>query len=406
MVSLHRLKERMEKMNAIGKTLGGGVSRLALTREDMEARQLLVHWMEELGLSVRVDDFGNIYGMLAGVEEDSIIMLGSHLDTVPNGGKFDGTLGVLAAVEVIESLIEQGTTCRKSIMIVSFTNEEGARFTPQMLGSGAVTGKFAKEYVYQRKDNKGKTFKEALDAIGFMGEEKHRAKNLDAFVELHIEQGPILGSEQKSIGVVEGVAGFSWLEVCIEGEADHAGSTPMSMRKDSLVTASSIIKKLNDWGRSRDQLTVVTVGDIQTKPGIINAIPGSTLFTIDFRHPNKGDLYEGLDEIKQLIQEEVTANHLTLTLNEIRTQPPVAFSPLIGSIMEAHCRELDIPYRRMSSGAGHDAMYMQESTETGMLFVPSINGKSHCEEEETFWEDIEHGINVLFHVIHKLANAH
>ncbi|UOQ95157.1 Zn-dependent hydrolase [Halobacillus shinanisalinarum] len=405
MINIDRLRARMTEMAKIGATPNGGVTRLALSEEDKRARKLFVKWMEEVGLDTRVDDFGNIYGKLHGLERGlPVVMAGSHLDTVPKGGNFDGVLGVLGALEAVESLIEQGVKPLRSIELVSFTNEEGARFTPQMLGSGAVTGQFTKDYVYTREDNKGFLFKDELEAIDFKGEESNRPREVSAFIELHIEQGPMLEIEQKSVGIVEGIAGFSWMQVEVAGQSDHSGSTPMSMRNDSLVKAAAIIQKISLWAENRDEQTVATVGNITTSPGIINAVPGETKFTIDFRHPNREELYKGMEEIKQLIKTEVEESSLSSTVKEIRTHQPVHFSNEICTLMEGTCRSLSHPYKHLISGAGHDAMYMQHITNAGMLFVPSINGKSHCEEENTEWEDIECGIVTLFHVLNKLAN--
>jgi len=228
MINIERLKAGINKLTSIGLDENGGHTRLALSEDDKKARKLLATWIEDLGLAVRIDDFGNIYGTKKGSAHSlSPIMLGSHIDTVPDGGKFDGVLGVLGALEAIESFIETGKPHRRSIELVAFTNEEGSRFTPQMLGSGAVTEKFSKEYVYKRMDNEGRNFADELQAISFMGEDRDRVKKVQNFIELHIEQGPVLDEENISIGVVEGIAGFSWFEITLKGESNHSGTTPM-----------------------------------------------------------------------------------------------------------------------------------------------------------------------------------
>ncbi|MFD1707019.1 Zn-dependent hydrolase [Siminovitchia sediminis] len=400
-IKLERLKNRMKTMAQIGATDKGGVSRLALTEEDRKARKLFIQWMQELGLTTRVDDLGNIYGRLEGIDpKASPVLTGSHLDSVPKGGKFDGTLGVLAALEAVETIKEKGIKPLRSIEIVSFTNEEGARFTPQMLGSGVIAGKFTKDYVYGRKDAEGLLFKEELERIGFMGCPENRITCANSFVELHIEQGPILEAEEKSIGVVEGIAGFYWLKLKVSGQSDHSGSTPMNMRKDSLVAASSIITDIYQWASERKDGLVATVGQIQAFPGIINAIPGETVFTLDIRHADPEKLEEAVSEATSIIQQ----SSADVTITEIGSNPPVRFSKEVTSLIEESCKDANVSYRKIISGAGHDAMYMNNITETAMIFVPSTNGKSHCEEEHTAYPDIEKGANVLYLTLWKLAN--
>ncbi|TRM10507.1 Zn-dependent hydrolase [Lentibacillus cibarius] len=408
MANVNRLKERMLRMAQIGKTENDGVTRLALSGEDKQARDLFIQWMEDLGLHVRYDDFGNIYGRLEGTNSNEpALVIGSHLDSVPKGGKFDGVLGVLAALEVVESLMENNIQNDRPIEIVSFTNEEGARFTPQMLGSGAVTNLFSKEYTYSRSDNESHTFKEELQKIGYLGSQDNRINpdDVDAFIEMHIEQGPVLETNNKTVGIVEGIAGFSWMEVVIAGETNHSGSTPMELRRDSLVTAASVIKAIHQWAHSRKDGTAATVGEIKTQPGIMNAIPGTTTFTLDVRHQHKDGFTSCIDEIREVIKETVHEESLTCDINEIKTHPPVTFAKSITNLLEEASKKHDISYHRMTSGAGHDAMYMNTVVDTAMLFVPSIGGKSHCEEENTQWEDIEKGITVLYDTVKRMSNV-
>jgi N-carbamoyl-L-amino-acid hydrolase len=404
MINIGRLKVRMKEMAGVGKTERGGVTRLALSKEDKKARELFIQWMNDLGLQVRVDDFGNIYGRSEGTDPDApVIMAGSHLDSVPKGGKFDGVLGVLSALEAVETMSEQGIKHRNSIEIVSFTNEEGTRFMPQMLGSGAVTGQFCQDYVYDRKDAEGFRFEDELRKIGFIGDETNRLDNVSAFIEMHVEQGPILEVDQKNVGVVEGVAGFSWMEIKVVGQSDHSGSTPMTMRKDSLVTSASIIEKIHHWAKNRADGTVATVGLVRTTPGVINAVPGETVFTIDVRNPQEDSLYQCREEIIQIIKQTVERDLMDFSIDEIRSHPPCRFSNRIINTLEEVCRNFQFPYKRVSSGAAHDAMYMNHVTETAMIFVPSAAGKSHCEEEYTSWDDIEKGTAVLYETLARLA---
>lgn len=403
-INLKRLTARYKEMIKIGKTENGGISRLALSEDDRRARLLLIRWMQEIGLDVRIDDVGNIYGTLISESSDaSPVMTGSHLDSVPRGGKFDGTLGVLAALEAVESLIESRRPLERPIEIVSFSNEEGARFTPQMLGSGVITGKFSKEYVYGRRDSKGKIYKEELNHIGFLGEEENRPKDVHCFLELHIEQGPVLEKENLSIGIVEGIAGFCWLEIKIKGQADHSGATPMSMRKDSLVVAANIIQRLSRWAGSKEDGTVATVGRIWTYPDSVNVIPGETIFTLDIRNRDHLRLSDHIKEVKEMISQTAMEANVISSIEEIGANEPVHFSPGLVEMLSDICAHKTLSYRKLVSGAGHDAMYMNRVTDTAMIFVPSVCGKSHCEEEYTSWEDIENGTNVLFEALKRLT---
>lgn len=405
-VNIERLRDRFQQMALIGKMESGGVTRLALSPEDQEARQLLISWMQEIGMETRYDDVGNIYGRLEGQEKNAdVVLTGSHIDTVPNGGRFDGTLGVLAALEVVESLKEQRKELKHPVEIVAFTNEEGARFTPQMLGSGVVANEFTKEYVYERKDITGLMFYHELKNIGFLGSVANRAKNIKAFLEFHIEQGPVLEAENLRVGIVEGIAGFAWMEVIINGQSNHSGTTPMHLRRDPLVAAAAIIKELHDFAKNKMDGTVITTGRIQAFPNIINAIPSQTIFSIDVRHANRNSLESTIEEIKKIVEQYAREANMELTIEEIWSKRPVTFSPHLISAIEQICRQQETPFKRMISGAGHDAMYMSAITDTAMIFVPSVAGKSHCKEEETSWHDIEKGLDILYDTIYKLATG-
>jgi N-carbamoyl-L-amino-acid hydrolase len=403
-INIERLKSRLEQMSSIGQTANGGITRLALSKEDKIARELLIEWMQDIGLQTRYDDIGNIYGRLEGSNKQApAVLTGSHIDTVPNGGKFDGTLGLLAGLEVIESIIEQNIELNHPLEIVAFTNEEGARFTPQMLGSGVITNEFSKEFVYQQKDLKGYLFKNELQELGFLGLESNRAKNIKAFLEFHIEQGPILEAENIPVGIVEGVSGFAWMEVIINGQSNHSGTTPMHMREDSLVTAATIVKEIHEYAKGKNDGSLVTVGRIQAIPGIVNAVPGQTIFSIDVRHAELEKLKSNIHDIKTLVNKRVAEVNLSYTIEDIWSKDPVQFSPILIHTLEETCETYDFPYKRIVSGAGHDAMYMNNITDTAMIFVPSIAGKSHCKEEDTSWKDIEKGVTVLYDVLRSLA---
>ncbi|MBD1221176.1 Zn-dependent hydrolase [Virgibacillus halodenitrificans] len=406
MIRLERLKNRMLQMAKIGGTENNGVTRLALSQEDKKGRDLFVKWMQELKLDVRIDDFGNIYGRKEGTDpRATAVMVGSHLDSVPKGGRFDGVLGVLAGLEVIESLIENNVEHENPIEIVSFTNEEGARFTPQMLGSGAVTNQFSKEYTYSRKDKNNFIFCDELEKIGYLGKEENRLKNVGAFIEFHIEQGPILEMNNKTIGIVEGISGFSWLEVTVIGETNHSGSTPMELRKDALSTTAITIQAIQKWAEEKEDGTVATIGTVRAEPGIINAVPGKVVFTLDVRNGNKEQFNFYMTEIQELIKDCVQRESLNCTIQEIKAHSPVSFASWITNIIEEVSVESKVPYQRITSGAGHDAMYLNTVTDTAMIFVPSIGGKSHCVEEYTPCDDIEKGINILYKTICRILTS-
>lgn len=404
MITIDRLKLRIEEMAGIGKSESGGNTRLALSAEDKQARKLLISWMEKLNLTIKIDDFGNIYGKKEGTSTDlAPVMLGSHIDTVPDGGKFDGVLGVLGALEALETYVEELGQPRRSIELVSFTNEEGARFTPQMLGSGAVTGKFTPEYTYNRVDTKGLGFEEELRNIGFLGDAKNRLQDVHSFIELHIEQGPVLDRNHISIAAVEGIAGFSWMEIILKGESNHSGTTPMQDRSDSLVAATALIQKLNQWVNRKDDGTVLTVGKIYASPGSMNVIPEKTTFTVDVRVHEEKDFDRYLTEIKRIINQISKEYSKGYDLNEIRTQAPIAFATHLTDLIENISKKQQLSCKRMKSGAGHDSMYIQNVADTAMIFVPSVNGISHSPEEHTEWKDIENGVNVLYETMKKLV---
>ena len=284
-IDLKRMQRRLGALTTpeLGGTPAGGMSRLALSDADRAARDLFVGWLRELGLAVRVDDFGNIYGRRAGADLDAApVLVGSHLDTVPGGGRFDGILGVVAALEVASALEDAGATTRRPVEVVDYTNEEGARFTPAMLASGGLTGVFTRDYVYSRADREGRTFGDELARIGYRGKEGARPREIAASLELHIEQGPILEAGGESVGVVEGVVGIGWYWVTVRGQSAHAGPTPMTMRRDAMVAAARMIAAARDLARQRGDVNATT-GVLTPEPGVINVIPPTVTFSLDLR---------------------------------------------------------------------------------------------------------------------------
>lgn len=404
-INKSRLLETMKVSASIGTSENGGLTRLALTEEDKTMRDIFVDWLNEEGLDVRIDDFGNIYGRREGKNNGGpVIAFGSHLDTQPCGGRFDGVLGVLAALEVIRVLNENNIKTEHPIEIINFTNEEGARFRPPMLGSGGIAEAFTQEFIYNIEDDNGITYKQALKQIGYMGEKKNRLSNVKNFIELHIEQGPILESENKSIGIVQGIQGMSWLTVKVVGETNHAGPTPMENRKDALVPSSKMIAKVNELTKEIKGLKT-TVGKLHVEPNVTNVIPGEVEFTVDIRHEDNETRANAIETLKEQLSTIAIMNDVDLTITTDWKSDAVKFSPIVMENIYESAEELGCSSLKLFSGPGHDAKYMSKLGDTGMIFIPSNNGISHNEQELSFEDDIDKGANILLQVIYKLANA-
>ncbi|MGM0852394.1 MAG: M20 family metallo-hydrolase [Bacillota bacterium] len=404
-VNRKRLLESINISSSIGSSKNGGLNRLALTEEDKTMRDIFKKWLHEEGLEVRVDDFGNIYGRRKGkINNGPVIAVGSHLDTQPCGGRYDGILGVLTALEAIRVLNENNIETHYPIEIINFTNEEGARFAPPMLGSGGIAGEFTKDFIYNRKDKANVFYKDALKTIDYMGDEKNRSKDVKYFIELHVEQGPILESQNKSIGIVEGIQGMSWLNVIVTGETNHAGPTPMENRRDALVPSSKMISKVNELTKEFDGLKT-TVGMVNVKPNVSNVIPGEVEFTIDIRHKDNEIRFEAIERLKEQLSTIALMNNVEVTITTDWHSDAVEFSPVVIEAIEEGADKKGYSSLRLFSGPGHDAKYMNKITDTGMIFLPSINGISHNEKELTLDDDIERGANVLLYVLNRLANT-
>jgi len=398
MINGERLKQELERFADFGRTENNGVTRLSLSEEDIRVREYFRACCEELGLLVKVDDMGCMYATLEGTENKPPILIGSHLDTVKKGGRFDGVLGVVTGLEVVRTIIENNITPRIPITIVNFTNEEGARFEPSMMASGVLSGKFDKSVMLKKIDTEGVTFEEALRGSGYDGEVDNRLKEAAAFLEMHIEQGPILEKEAFSIGVVECVVGMACYEIEVTGESDHAGTTPMNMRKDALFATNNLINEIRRHLSTLDNELVFTIGRVNVYPSIHTVIPNKVVFTLEARHKDM----EIVNTVKDFIQ---SLPHLGVNEGcEIKTtklweRDTVWFEPEICKLLEQSAESLGYSNKRMVSGAGHDAQFIASYVPTAMLFVPSINGKSHCEEELTSWEDCEKGVNVILDTV-------
>jgi beta-ureidopropionase / N-carbamoyl-L-amino-acid hydrolase len=404
-INRKRLEESMEALGRIGATARGGLNRVALTDDDRRGRDLLVRWMREAGLTVTVDQMGNIFGQRAGGDGRPPVLMGSHADSVPTGGKYDGQLGVLCALETIRTLNDRKIETRHPVAMAIFTNEEGARFQPAMIGSGVMAGKIPLEDAYNARDRDGLRLGDELERIGYLGPEPCIPRPLRAYLELHIEQGPILEEERLPVGVVEGIVAIAWSRVTLTGVQDHAGPTPMRIRHDALVAAADIIRGVREVPRKIGGDMVSTVGRLDVTPNIPNAIPGRVSMSIDLRAPDEHHITRGLGLVDRIVKEAAKAEGVSYQLEHYWRVPRTRFALEVVDAIEAAVRSLGCGHRRILSGAGHDAQYMAAICPTGMIFVPSRDGRSHCEEEFTPMDDIEHGANTLLLAASTLAGA-
>jgi N-carbamoyl-L-amino-acid hydrolase len=399
-IDAHRLWLSLTAMAQIGRTVPGGVCRLALTDLDKEARDRFVSWCLEAGCTVRIDRLGNLFARREGTDPTAPpVVTGSHLDTQPTGGKYDGAYGVLAGLEVVRTLNDHGVTTCAPIEIVVWTNEEGSRFAPAMVASGTFAGVFDLAYALSRTDRDGKTVGEELARIGYAGEVPVGQRKLAACFELHIEQGPILEAEEKTIGVVTGAQGQRWYEVTLTGQEAHAGPTPMTLRRDALVGASHIVLEVNRIGLANSPLACATVGMLNVAPNSRNTIPGRVHFTVDLRHPDEAVL-AAMDQQLRLCVERVGRDlKLHARLEQIWHSPAVMFDPACVASVRCVAGRLGLSHRDIISGAGHDACYLNRIAPTSMIFIPCENGISHNEIENASREDLAAGADVLLQVM-------
>ncbi|MFX3616499.1 MAG: Zn-dependent hydrolase [Sporolactobacillus sp.] len=396
LINSKRLEDTIEKFADFGRTKNNGVTRLSLSKEDIAARDYFVSCCTDLGMTIKIDDVANIYATMAGIENKPPLVVGSHLDTVIKGGRFDGVLGVLAALEVARTLHDHNIKPQIPLTLVDFTNEEGARFDPAMMCSGIISGMFEKADMLKIKDVEGKTFAEALDESGYKGLAENRLREATAYLEMHIEQGPVLESESLKIGVVEGVVGMVNYEIEVTGESDHAGTTPMRMRKDALFAASDLIRLLRDELNTLDDDLVYTMGRMNVLPNVHTVIPNKALFTLEARHQDPDVIKQVVRIIEGLPE---TLGGCMIRAKKLWGRDTVAFDKTICDQLEESAKTLGYSYKRMYSGAGHDAQYMASYLPSAMIFVPSVNGKSHCEEELTAYEDCAKGVNVALDTV-------
>lgn len=399
-INAERLWDELMETGAIGGTPKGGICRLTLTDLDREVRDWFKKRAEALGCTVTVDDMGAMFARRPGQRHDlPPIAMGSHLDTQPTGGKFDGALGVLAALEALRTLVEAGYETYAPIEVVNWTNEEGSRFAPALIASGVFAGVFEQGWAMVQKDRSGVSFGEALKSIGYLGAERCGAHPLSAFFELHIEQGPILEAENREVGIVTGVQGVRWFEVTVRGQEAHTGATPMTLRKNALLGAARLIERIDAIALSHAPLAVGTVGLVEVRPNSRNVVPGEVFFTIDFRHPDTDVLdameaafWEGLPEICDPLG-------LTVTADKIWENAPVQFDPACIAAVRRAATASGFSHRDIVSGAAHDAAYISRVAPSAMVFVPCLNGISHNEAEFSSKEQCAAGAQVLLQAV-------
>ncbi len=391
-----RLWDSLMQMARVGVTEKGGNCRLALTDLDKQGRDLFVRWCKDAGMTVGVDRMGNIFARREGRDPTlPPIVTGSHLDTQPHGGKFDGVYGVLAGLEVVRTLNDHGFETDAPIEVAVWTNEEGSRFAPAMVASGVFAGVFTEEYGHSRADAEGKTLGDELKRIGYLGEMPCGGRKLGAFFEAHIEQGPILEAEKRTIGVVTGAQGSRWFDVTVTGQDAHAGTTPMNRRRDALLGAARMVDRVDAIARAHAPHGVGTVGVISASPGSRNTIAGEAKFTVDLRHPRDAALAamaESLNAAAGAIGAEL---RLEIKVAEIWHSKPVLFDKDCVEAVRGAAQACGFDALEMVSGAGHDACYINRVAPTGMIFVPCADGISHNEIETATPEDLAAGCNVL-----------
>jgi len=395
-----RLWGTLMETAAIGGTAKGGIRRLTLTDLDAEVRAWFRRAAEAAGATVTLDDMGTMFARRGGQRSDvPPIAIGSHLDTQPTGGKFDGCLGVLASLEVLRTLADAGYQTFAPIEAVNWTNEEGARFSPPMTASGVFAGVFARDWAVARTDADGVVLGDALEAIGARGSERCGDHPLSAFFELHIEQGPILEAEGLDIGAVTGVQGMRWFEVTVTGQDAHTGATPMHLRKNALLGAARLIEKVEAIARAHPPLAVATVGSMRVKPNSPNVVPGEVFLTVDIRHPESAVLEAMEKELEAALAEVGAPQGLAVASTKIWDQPPVAFDPDCIAAVRGAAEGAGYKVRDMVSGAGHDAAYVARVAPTAMIFVPCRGGISHNEAEFTSMEQCAAGAQVLLQAV-------
>ncbi len=399
-VNGERLWSTIVETSRFGGTPGGGVTRLTLSDEDRQARDWLAAACRGLGCTVTVDEVGNIFARRAGKDNARRpIGLGSHLDTQPSGGRFDGVAGVMCALEALRTLEENGCVTTAPLELINWTNEEGTRFAPTMIASGAFAGIYTRDYVYASTDRQGVTFKQALERIGYRGEARANAHPLAGYFELHIEQGPVLDQEHVTIGVVTGAQGQRWYDVTVKGRDSHAGATPMPTRHDAMLACARVTDGVNRIALSHAPAGMGTVGLVEVRPNSRNVIPGSVFFTVDLRHPDAAVLARMHEEYTELVSNAARDTRTEIASECVMDLPPTRFNERCVSTVRAAAGRLGYSHRDIVSGPGHDAVNVARVLPAAMVFVPCVGGISHNEAEAARPDELAAGANVLLQAV-------
>ena len=400
MVNGDRLWESIMEMAKIGPGVAGGNNRQTLTDDDAKGRELFKSWCEKEGLAMGLDTMGNMFARREGTDPNALpVMVGSHLDTQPTGGKYDGVLGVLGGLEIIRTLNDLDIKTKHPIEIVNWTNEEGTRFAPPMLSSGVFASMHTEEWAYNREDSEGKKFGDELKRIGWRGEEPVGERKLHAFYELHIEQGPILEDENVDIGVVTHGQGLNWLQVTLVGKESHTGSTPMPKRVNAGLGMARITQLVDEIALSHAPHAVGAIGHIDVYPNSRNIIPGKVVFTVDFRHPNKEVIQDMEDRMRKGAADIADKIGLTMDIEKVGNFDPVEFDKDCVEKVRDAAKTLGYSHMNIVSGAGHDACWINRVAPTAMIMCPCVDGLSHNEAEEITKEWSTAGADVLFHAV-------
>lgn len=402
-----RLLSRLKELGQIGLDEDGKLTRLAASDTNKEGRDAVVAWMKDAGLEIVIDRIGNIFGIWSSPKNENLepLMVGSHIDTVINAGIYDGCYGVIGGIEVIKTLREEGYTPSRPVVVGVFTNEEGVRYAPDMMGSLVYVGGLSVDEALTTVGTDGTILGEELKRIGYEGTVEPGFLKPHAFIELHIEQGPILDSIKTPIGAVENLQGISWQRVTINGVANHAGTTPTAMRKDAGLAAAKVITFLRERCNNSNATTVATVGCIELEPNAINVIPSRATFTVDLRNPNEQKLKEEELTIDEYLKKLSETDGVKISTERLVRFEPVIFDENIVQLVEGAAKDRGLESKRMTSGAGQDAQMMARICPTAMIFVPSVDGISHNPKEFTLGDDLVAGANVLLDVVSKLTES-
>jgi len=407
---VERIKKDIEELAKFNSSTEGGLTRFSLTREDRMAREYLKDQLCKLDVKIYEDNAGTLFARREGTDPQApAIMIGSHFDSVKNGGNFDGPAGVVMALEIFRTLEENNIKTRYPLEFVAMIEEEGGRFGSGVFGSRAMAGLVDYDQLERNRDRDGISMAQALRDFGFepekVAEAKRNKEDVKAFIELHIEQGPILEKEGKDLGIVDFIVGINEFRVQVDGRPDHAGTTPMDMRADALGVASKVVAEIDSYPVPENNGTVATVGVLEIKPGAANIVPAQVVFTVDIRSKDEGSIANVKKKIMARLEALTEGTDVTYTVTEMLDVKPVKMNEEMVRLFKESAEEKGFTYRNMLSGAGHDAMVMAALTEVGLVFVPSRDGRSHCKEEWTDYDQLQKGIELIYDTILKLGEA-